>query len=352
MPELRHYRYFLEIARQGTFTAAAESLHMTQSALSEQILQLERECGCLLFHRTRSGVKLTPAGEYLMPHAESLLQKAAETQDGLASFHVGYQDRVRIGSILGPLQSWLPSALTQFAQMQPHVQISVAHTYHVAEIVALVANNQLDVGIMTKGPSRLSRSRHEGLTEILLADEDLVVLMPAGHPLARRDGISPEDIRDARLVTFPTGFTLRWIIDQWYRRAGYSPIVAAETGSVDVVLRLVEGGVGLGIVPRSLSWRGLAAGLRGVAFSPDEPLRRRVVAVRRTDDPRSELVRALVSLMEIHAQSAARLAALPVEERTAQVTPSSKPAAARLRTRPAGSGASAGKGRSRRHLGS
>jgi DNA-binding transcriptional LysR family regulator len=75
MPELRHYRYFLEIARQGTFTAAAESLHMTQSALSEQVLQLERECGCLLFHRTRSGVKLTPAGEYLMPHAESLLQK-------------------------------------------------------------------------------------------------------------------------------------------------------------------------------------------------------------------------------------------------------------------------------------
>ncbi len=210
MPELRHYRYFLEIARQGTFTAAAESLHMTQSALSEQVLQLERECGCLLFHRTRSGVKLTPAGEYLMPHAESLLQKAAETQDGLASFHL--------------------------------------------------------------------------------------------------DVISPEDIRDVRLVTFPTGFTLRWIIDQWYRKAGYSPIVAAETGSLDVVLQLVAGGVGPGIVPRTLSWRGLAAGLRGVAFGPDEPLRRRVMAVRRTDDPRSELVRTLVSLMEAHAQNARRLA--------------------------------------------
>ena len=320
MPELRHYRYFLEIARQGTFTAAAESLHMAQSALSEQILQLERECGCLLFHRTRSGVKLTPAGEYLMPHAESLLQKAAETQDGLASFHLGYQDRVRIGSVLGPLQSWLPAALTQFARMQPQVQISVAHTYHVAEILALVANGQLDVGIVTKGPSRLSRSRDGGLTEILLADEDLVVLMPASHPLARRDSISPEDVRDVRLVTFPTGFTIRWIIDQWYRKAGYSPIVAAETGSLDLVLRLVEGGVGLGIVPRSLSWRGLAVGLRGVAFARGEPLRRRVVAVRRTDDPRSELVRTVISLMEIHAQSAARLAALSLDETAAQLS--------------------------------
>ena len=321
MAELRHYRYFLEIARQGTFTAAAESLHMAQSALSEQILQLERECGCLLFHRTRSGVKLTPAGEYLIPHAESLLQKAAEMQDGLAGFDLGYQDRVRIGSILGPLQSWLPAALTQFAQTQPHVQISIAHTYHVAEILALVANRQLDVGIVTKGASRLSRARDEGLTETLLADEDLVVLMPAGHPLAHHDVISPEDIRDVRLVTFPTGFTLRWIIDQWYRKAGYSPIVAAETGSIDVVLQLVAGGVGLGIVPRSLSWRGLAAGLRGIAFGPDEPLRRRVVAVRRTDDPRSELVRTLVSLMEVHAQNARRLAALSLAETAGELSP-------------------------------
>ena len=305
MPELRHYRYFLEIARQGTFTAAAESLHMTQSALSEQILQLERDCGCLLFHRTRAGVKLTPAGEYLLPHAESVIQRAAETQDGLAGFQLGYQDRIRIGSILGPLQSWLPSALTQFAQIRPHVQITVAHTYHVNEILLLVANSQLDVGIVTKGPSRLPRSRDEGLTETLLADEDLVVLMPAGHPLAGYDGISPDDVRDARLVTFPTGYTIRWIIDQWYRKAGYSPIVAAETGSIDLVLQLVAGGVGLGIVPRSVSWRGLEAGLCGVGFCAEEPLRRRVVAVRREEDPRSDLVRALVSLMEVHAQDAA-----------------------------------------------
>ncbi len=306
MPELRHYRYFLEIARQGTFTAAAESLHMTQSALSEQILQLERECGCLLFHRTRSGVKLTPAGEYLLPRAEGVIQKAAETQDGLAGFQLGYQDRIRIGSILGPLQSWLPSALTQFAQMRPHVQITVAHTYHVNEILVLVGNSQLDVGIVTKGPAALPRSRDDGLTETLLADEELVVLMPPDHPLADRREIAPEDVRDERLVTFPTGYTIRWIIDQWYRKAGYSPIVAAETGAFDVVLRMVAGGVGLGMVPRSLSWRGLEAGLRGVAVEPGEPLRRRVVAVRRRDDPRAELVRALVSLMEVHAQDAAR----------------------------------------------
>src|ERR1051326_990872 len=84
MADLRHYRYFVEIARRGTFTAAAEALNMTQSALSEQILQLERECGSLLFNRHHHGITLTPAGEYLLTQAETLLGKAAEMRDGLA----------------------------------------------------------------------------------------------------------------------------------------------------------------------------------------------------------------------------------------------------------------------------
>src|SRR5205823_1876145 len=107
------------VAWRGTFTAAAEALNMTQSALSEQILQFERECGSPLFNRGHSGVTLTPAGEYLLHQAEGLLSKAAETREGLASFRHGYQDRMRVSSVLGPLQSWLPAALVQFAQVRP-----------------------------------------------------------------------------------------------------------------------------------------------------------------------------------------------------------------------------------------
>src|SRR5437660_3134491 len=136
MAELRHYRYFVEIARRGTFTAAAEALNMTQSALSEQILQLERECGSQLFNRRHSGTTLTPAGEYLLSQADALLTKAAETREGLAGFRHGSQERIRIASILGALQSWLPAALAEFVQREPHVQLQVTHLFAAGETMA------------------------------------------------------------------------------------------------------------------------------------------------------------------------------------------------------------------------
>jgi DNA-binding transcriptional LysR family regulator len=309
MPELRHYRYFVEVARQGTFTAAAEALHMTQSALSEQILQLERECQCQLFHRSRPGTRLTPAGEYLLPQAEALLLKAAEVKAGLASFRQGYRDRIRIGSLLGPLQSWLPAALAQFTQIEPQVQIQVDHTRGVEEILALVRNHHLDVGIVTMAHSRPARPRDEELVETLLMEEDLVVLAPAEHPLCQLASASHDDLREVPLVTFPSGYTLRGIIDQWYRRAGIGPVVAAETGSMEVMLRLVSGGVGVALVARSLSWLGLGAGLRAVDMGPDPP-RRIVVAVHRRADPRAEVLTTLVNLMVVHAQDAGRLATI------------------------------------------
>src|SRR5207237_7883442 len=185
MAELRHYRYFVEIARRGTFTAAAEALNMTQSALSEQILQFERECGSLLFQRGRSGVTLTPAGGYLLPHAEALLAKAAEAREGLAGFRHGYQERLRVSSVLGPLQSWMPAALSEFVQVRPHVQLQVHHNHSVREILTGVASDHLDLGVVSLRPSAPASSRHEVLTQRILLDEELVLLTPPGHSLTQ-----------------------------------------------------------------------------------------------------------------------------------------------------------------------
>jgi DNA-binding transcriptional LysR family regulator len=257
MAELRHYRYFVEIAKRGTFTAAAEALNMTQSALSEQILQLERECGSLLFHRRHSGIALTPAGEYLMHQAEALLAKAAEIREGLAGFRHGYQDRLRIASVLGPIQSWLPAALADFVQVRPHVQLHVNHHHGVNEILADLAGDQLDIGIVSLLPSSAARSRHHELSQVVLVEEDLVALVPAGHSLAQLASVRQEDLRDAPVVTFPTSYNVRRITDDWFRRAGLAPIVAAETGALEVMLRLIAAGVGVGVMPHSLARRGI-----------------------------------------------------------------------------------------------
>jgi DNA-binding transcriptional LysR family regulator len=307
MAELRHYRYFVEIAKRGTFTAAAEALNMTQSALSEQILQLERECGSLLFNRRHTGITLTPAGEYLLRQAEALLARAAETREGLAGFRHGYQSRLRIASILGPLQSWVPGALAEFALSEPHVQLQVNNYQKANEILADVASDQLDLGIVSLRPTAPARSRHHELTQIVLLEEDHVLLVPTGHSLAQLAEVRPEDLQGAHLITFPGGYNLRTIIEDWFHAAGCAPIVGAETGAIEVMLKLIETGVGVAVLPRSLAARRSASGMHrlNLASSP----RRVVAAVRRTDGRNSELVATLIAMLEAHAADAGRVAA-------------------------------------------
>ncbi|HKA09896.1 MAG TPA: LysR family transcriptional regulator [Candidatus Dormibacteraeota bacterium] len=309
MAELRHYRYFVEIARRGTFTAAAEALNMTQSALSEQILQLERECGSQLFNRRHSGITLTPAGEYLLHQAEVLLAKAAETREGLAGFRHGYQARLRIASVLGPIQSWLPAALADFVQVHPHVQLQVNHHHGVNEILAKLAGDQLDIGIVSLMPSSPARSRHQDLSQTVLLDEDLVVLAPAGHSLAQLAHVRQEDLLDAHLITFPADYNVRRITDEWFRRGGSAPIVAAETGAVEVMLELISAGLGVAIMPRSLASRGLASGMRALRMTPDDPPRRVVAAVHRRNGRNADLVGAMMRALEAHARGSSRSAA-------------------------------------------
>jgi DNA-binding transcriptional LysR family regulator len=304
MAELRHYRYFLEIARRGSFTAASEALNITQSALSEQILQFERMCGSTLFTRGHSGVTLTPAGEFLLPRAEALLGQAAETWEGLALFRHGYQERLRLASVLGPLQSWLPTALAEFVGAQPHVQLHVQYIHSVNEILTELAGGQLDIGVVSLRPSSGIGARGDSLTQTVILEEDMVLLAPEEHPLAQLAHVTPSDLRSTPLITFPTGFYLRQTIEDWTRRGGYVPVVAAETGTMELILQLIRAGVGVAIVPRSQSRTAKVEGLRVISLDPTDTPRRIVAAVYRPGRG-AELLRPLVALMEQHARQAA-----------------------------------------------
>ncbi len=304
MPELRHYRYFLEIAKRGTFTAAAEMLNITQSALSEQILQLERECGSQLFIRSRTGVALTPAGEYLVPQAETLLQKAAQTREGLVGFRHGFQTRLSIGAVLGALQSWMPAALAEFIQLEPHVQVRVRNTATVGEILAAVAADQFDLGIVSLPGGSGPVYRQRDLSPVVLLDEELVVLVPPGHSVAQLAFVRPEDLRHEHLVSFPEDYNLRRVTDDWFDQAGVAPIVAAETGAIEVIVALVKAGAGVAIVPRSLGLRGIPGGLRMLRLDPEGCPHRLMAAVRPPQGKNADLVGRLIEVMQAHAAAA------------------------------------------------
>jgi len=260
----------------------------------------------MLFNRAHSGTTLTTAGDYLLPHAQKLLADAAETREGLAGFRTGYHDRLRMASVLGPLQSWLPVAIAEFAQLYPHVQLQVRIAPAVNDILTQVAAGESDLGVVSLRPSAPARPRHDALEQTVILDEDLVVLAPAGHSLAQLAYVGQADLRETPLILFPPDYYVRQITEDWTRRGGYAPIVAAELGTIEAIVRLVIAGVGVAIVPRSLARLGLASGLPVLSFDPDDSPRRIVAAVYMRQGRAAELVRSMLALMETHAREASR----------------------------------------------
>jgi DNA-binding transcriptional LysR family regulator len=309
--DLRLYQALVEIAQRGTFTAAAHHLHVSQSVLSARVRQLERACGCQLLVRTRSGTRLTPAGRYLLPLAEDLLRRAESMQHGLEAFLNDRRHRLRMGTILGPSQTWLPAAIAEFSREQPRCQIHIqvlTSPPGIGEITARVARGELDLGIVAAGRIEEGQLQEEDFERWLLIDEEMVILVPAHHPLATARRAPLSRLRDLPLVTLPEGYTLRRIIDNSYRRSGVTPNILSETGSIEIACKLVSQGLGITIVPRTLALAGLAMGLRSVDIAAVDPPRRKVIAFHRSDHAQVDLLRCLCAVLVRHATEAVRRA--------------------------------------------
>src|SRR5690349_24441984 len=123
MAELRQYRYFVEIARHGSFTAAARSLHVTQSLLSEQVMRLERDLECRLFDRGRHGAQLTAAGEALVSHAEQLLRLSQDIERSVGRWGQPRRTQLRVALTVTQILNWIPELLADFEQAHEGVEI-------------------------------------------------------------------------------------------------------------------------------------------------------------------------------------------------------------------------------------
>ena len=150
-------------------------------------------------------------------------------------------------------------------------------------------------------------SRRAGPGEVWLSSQNRNYQNRMGPgSLAHLASVRQEDLRDTHLITFPAGYNLRTILEDWFHAAGCAPIVAAETGAVEVMLQLVATGVGVAILPRSLARRGLAMGMHCLSLEPHDSPRRVVAAVRRRSGRNAELVDAILPILEEHARDASR----------------------------------------------
>jgi DNA-binding transcriptional LysR family regulator len=243
--DLRQLSYFIAVAEEGQFTRAAARLLVVQPAVSAQIRRLERELGEVLFHRDRRSVRLTDAGEALLPHARSALAAVERGRDAIASLRGVLRGRLRIG-VAGPVDQRLSQALGEFHRAHPGVEVMLTIQNN-EPLLEAVAGGHMDVGVVGVGirplPPRV-RIRE-------IAHERLVLAVSREHPLARRRSATLAELRDQPFVTLVHGSGHREAFEKAFDDAGFVPRIAAEAGELSSLIELAAEGLGAAILPRS-----------------------------------------------------------------------------------------------------
>lgn len=279
MWHLRDLGYFVAVAEHRNFTRAAQELFVSQPSLSKQVAALERAIGTQLFHREHDGVRLTRAGEALLPYARRILDTAAEAETAVSAA----APELTIGFWLSPGNGLLPAALAAFGKLHPDISVALRRADW-SETWAGVEARRADIGLLWWPQGCSAPFLHQAL----LVRDETVVAMPAGHPLADRAEISVTDIRDEIILDAPPG---------WRRSLAFSRMGRLGRGvhvvrTIDETIEYVASGLGVAVLPSSAAASHMpptvtARPLRGV---PNTDL----VAVWRPDDERLPQARALI----------------------------------------------------------
>lgn len=293
--ELRHLRYFVAIAETGTMVRAAERVHVTQSTLSHQLAQLERDLGTVLFERVGRNLRLSDAGNAWLAHARGILGQVEEARrsiDGIGGLATG---EVKVGAIHSFVTRLMPDIAAAFVRRHPGIHLQV-HEMPGVEIESQVEAGALDLGFAFYPPSR-ARVAGERLFE-----DTLALAIHDGHPLAGARSVRFAQLAGMPFAMLTARFATRRLLDAYFRRAGVSPKVLIEIDSVDALERIAELGVAATFLPRRTTRPRGAARLRLIDVTDPRPVRAAGLVWRKTayrsaavsafaDHLRSELAR-------------------------------------------------------------
>jgi DNA-binding transcriptional LysR family regulator len=259
--ELRHLRYFVAVAHEGHVTRAAEKLHIQQPPLSQQIRALEREIDAALFVRHPRGVSLTDAGRSFLADAEQILAQAEHAKIRARRTARGEVGRIAVGfTTSAPFHPLVARAIREFRGNRPNVSFVLEESSS-GDMVSGLRDDRLDVAFIRSG-----LVDPEGITVHPLLQEDMVAAFPARHPLSKRTRLTLKDLADETLILYrrPDGRGLYDVIIAACAEAGFSPHVGQEAPRIVSTLNLVAAGLGITIVPASLS----RLPLEGVTYKP------------------------------------------------------------------------------------
>ncbi len=241
--ELRHLRYFIAVAEEGSLTVAAEKrLHTAQPSLSRQMRDLELELGCTLMVRSARGIELTNAGRVFLDHARIALLQVEAAGEAARRAAEPAKTSFALGFLTGYEMDWLPAVMGILRDALPTTEI-VIHSQSSPDLAAGLMRGKIDLAFLR------TEKNTRGLVFKLLRREPLIVIMPSTHPLAAQASIRPQDIVGQTLIGVPNSNApaLRQVTDTYAAQLGIdlTPTHEAQNLSMGISLIASTGGVGL-----------------------------------------------------------------------------------------------------------
>ncbi|WP_199551319.1 LysR family transcriptional regulator [Streptomyces sp. N35] len=245
--ELRQLEYFVAVAEEQNFTRAAERVHISQSGVSAQIRQLEREVGAELFDRSGRTVTLTVAGKAALAYARAALAAAEAVSESVGEVAGLIRGRLTVGMVIGCTLTPLFDALAAFHTAHPGVEIALLEDSS-DRLVEGVRTGTVDLALIGA-----AEATPEDLDTLTLISERLVVAVPAGHPLAKRRRVMLRDLMAHPIVCMPPGTGLRAVFEQACAAQGLQPSIGLQASAADAIAELAARGLGVAVLSDSMA---------------------------------------------------------------------------------------------------
>ena len=290
--QLQQLRYFVTVAETRHFTQAAGLLGVSQPTLSKQIHTLEATLGAPLFERIRGAVRLTAAGETLLPLAIRMVADADAAQDAVRDVIGLRRGEVRLGATPSLCSSLVPGVLRRFRSAHPEISLHVTEGSS-PDLVADLLAHRLDLAVVVSPEQGVDPALE---AEPLLAENLVVASVASGPPPTEHDRMAIGELEHTPLVMYREGYELRDVTLEACRRAGFTPRFAVEGGEMDAVLAFVEAGLGVAVVPSMVLDN--RPRLRATPLAPPG-LRRTIALAHRRQSPLPHAAQALRSTIRV-----------------------------------------------------
>ena len=238
---LMKLKAFLTVARFGSFTSAAQVLHISQPALTVQVQQLEKSLNLRLFDRDTRHVVLTPSGRHFAPMFQRLFLELETIVDNAQNFSELKQGIVRLGCIPSVATTYLPEIISRFRERYPQVLFDLRDA-NGQGVVEMVRSDQVELGITNANP------KWPDLDAIDLYEEEIHVVFPKSHVISSFKTVTLDDIAEYPLVFLDTGFNSRTVLDAAFAAAGKLVKPVCEVSFTSTAIGMVRAGLGLAML--------------------------------------------------------------------------------------------------------